>query len=544
MRAALLVLAGVLAALFASAGQASAHAALISTQPTAQAVLPSAPARVTLTFGESVQVEAGGVRVLAPDGSTADNGRADHVDGRADIVGVGMTSTAQGTYTVAWRVLSADSHPVSGAFTFSVGHPSATTAVARPASGSTTVGVLYWSTRVLGYAGFALLVGAVGFVLLCWPEGASRRRVRALIWGAWPVLLVATVADGLLQGPYGAGVGLGHLFDGSLVASTMALPLGTGLALRVSLLAVAVPLISEILAARRQALLGGLAAVLGTGLAVTWSMSGHATTGPQTGLALPLDALHLDAMGLWLGGLVVVWRASPPTAAVQRFSRLAFGCVAVLVGTGTYQSWRELGGWTAFVDTDYGRLLLLKITAVLVVLSAAWFSRRWVRSRVGSLRHPVLVETAGAVVVLALTAALVNSAPARTPLVAAPIAQATRGGGTIAFDAGGPRGAGKLRTTVLPLTTGPNLVYVTVFDPAGKHTDVAELDVAFTLPARDIGPLRATMRHVGMGAGTYRAADVDLPFPGSWQLAITVRTSDIDETTVTENVTVTPTGTR
>jgi copper transport protein len=538
MRAALLVLAGVLAALFASAGQASAHAALISTQPTPLAVLASAPTQVTLTFGESVEVEPDGVRVLAPDGSTVDNGKAGHVNGRDNVVGVAMTSPAQGTYTVSWRVVSADSHPVSGAFTFSIGHPSATTAVAQRGSGSTTVDVLYWTTRVLGYASFALLVGAVGFVLLCWPEGSTHRRVRRLIWTAWPVLLVATVADGLLQGPYGAGVGLGHLFDHDLVASTMALSLGTGLALRVSLLAVAVPLISEILAARRRALLGGLSVVLLNGLAITWSMSGHATSGPQTGLALPMDVLHLDAMGLWLGGLVVLWRAKPPLAAVQRFSRLAFGCVVVLVGTGTYQSWRELGGWAAFLDTGYGRLLLLKITAVLVVLGAAWFSRRWVRSRAGSLRHPVLVETAGAVVVLALTAALVNSAPARTPLVETPIAQSTQGGGTLEFNTGGPRGAGKLKTTVLPLTIGPNVVSVTVVDPTGMHTNVAELDAALTLPARDIGPLKITMRRVGMSVGTYRAADVDLPFPGSWQLAITVRTSDIDETTVTENVTV------
>ena len=539
MKRVVLMLACVCLALLGTAGPASAHAELLATQPSSLAVLTSAPHQVTLTFGEQVQVTADGVRVLAPDGSRVDNRHAGHVTGRGDTVGVGVTATDQGTYTVAWRVISADSHPVSGAFTYSVGHASATTAVAGPQSGSTAVTVLYWASRTLGYAGYALLLGAVAFVLLCWPGGAGERRVRGLIRLAWPVLLATTIADALLQGPYGAGVGLGHVFDGTLLRSTLALPLGSGLALRVCLLAVAVPLVHEALPGRRR-VFGWLCAAAFAGLAATWSMSGHAATGIQPGLALPADVLHLGAMGVWLGGLVVLWRAKPPAEAVQRFSRVAFTCVVVLVATGTYQSWRQLGGWLAFLDTGYGRLLLLKIGAVAVVLAAAWFSRRWVRTRAGSLRHPVLVETAGAVVVLALTAALVNSAPPRTPVLATTIAaRSTPDRGAIPFNTGGPGGAGKLKVAVLPLTTGPNIVTITVFDPAGRRTDVAEVDVALTLKARDIGPLRLTMRHVGMGAGTYRSADADLPMAGTWQMSITVRTSDIDETTVTEPVTVT-----
>jgi copper transport protein len=143
------------------------------------------------------------------------------------------------------------------------------------------------------------------------------------------------------------------------------------------------------------------------------------------------------------------------------------------------------------------------------------------------------------VVVLALTAALVNSAPPRTPVLATALTHATPDRRAIPFDTGGPGGAGTLRVSVLPLTIGPNIVTVTVLDPAGRRTDVAEVDVALTLRTRGIGPLRVTMRHVGMSQGTYRAADTDISIAGVWQLAITVRTSDTDETTVTEPVTVT-----
>jgi copper transport protein len=333
---------------------------------------------------------------------------------------------------------------------------------------------------------------------------------------------------------------MGHVFDGSLLASTLALPMGIGLTVRISLLAVAVPLVNEVLSGGRRPGYRWLCAGVAAGLAVTWSMSGHAAAGLQPRFALPADVLHLAAMGVWLGGLVVLWRAKPPLPAVQRFSRVAFTCVVVLVVTGTYQSWRQMGSWLAFLDTGYSRLLLLKITAVAVaaVLGAAWFSRRWVRTRSGSLRHPVLVETAGAVVVLALTAALVNSDPPRIPVHPTTIAHATPDRRTIPFDTGGPGGAGTLAVHVLPLTTGPNIVDVTVFDPAGRRTDVTEVDVTLTLTARGIGPLRLTMRHVGMGQGTYRSADSDIPMPGTWELEITIRTSDFDETTVTEPVTI------
>jgi copper transport protein len=398
------------------------------------------------------------------------------------------------------------------------------------------VSIVYWTARGLEYASFALLVGAVAFVFWCWPSGSTQRGVRRLIGGSWLTLLLATVAAALLQGPYGAGAGLDRLFDGNLFSSTLDIALGAGVIVRIVLLALAAPYIGEMLATvqwspNRRAAFGAAGILLLNGLAWTWSMAGHAAAGLQADLAMPVDVLHLDAMGVWLGGLVVVWRATPPREAVQRFSPVAFLCVGVLVATGTYQSWRQLGSWTGFLDTDYGRLLLLKIAAVAVVLGAAYFSRKWVRSRVGKLRRPILVETAGAVIVLGLTAALVNAEPARTAEAATtPIVQATPDGQTLPFDTGGAGGKGSLLVYITPAHTGPNLLDVTVVDPSGKPENVAELSVALTLKERNVGPLKIAVERVGQGR--YRAAEAQIPLSGAWQVAVTVRTSDIDEATV------------
>jgi copper transport protein len=512
MRTVLVILAGVLAAMLAGAGQAAAHAALLGTQPAPSATLATAPASVTLSFGEPVRVVAQGIRVLGPNGSTVDSGSAGPVDGRQDTVGVAIKAAAPGTYTVSWHVQSADSHPVSGAFTFSVGHPTVAT-TAAVTTGSPTVAVLYWIFRVLGYLAFACLAGSLGFLFLCWPNGCVDRR---LAWGGWAALAMATAADALLQGPYGAGLGLDHVFDGGLLAVTMGIPLGTGLLLRLSLLALTVPVIADAWPFGRRT----MAALLLNGLAVTWAVSGHAA-GPVT---LPADVLHLDAMALWIGGLAVILLAKPPPEAIARFSPVAMACVGVLVATGIFQTWRQLGS----LDTGYARLLAVKVVVVAGILGAAWFSRRWLSSR--KVRRSVFVEAVGAVVVLALTAALVDTDPG---------AQSTPDNTPLAFDTGGPNGKGRLQVGVLPGTVGPNIISVTVTDAAGLRIDVAELDVEVSLPDKGIGPMTVPVRHTGMGMGGYRAAGTELPFAGRWRLAVTVRTSDFDETTVVRQVDVT-----
>ncbi|HZE01417.1 MAG TPA: FixH family protein, partial [Pseudonocardiaceae bacterium] len=71
-------------------------------------------------------------------------------------------------------------------------------------------------------------------------------------------------------------------------------------------------------------------------------------------------------------------------------------------------------------------------------------------------------------------------------------------------------------------------VRVTVEDADGASHDVAEL--RSTLTVRQLGPFSVALQHTG--PGEYVAQAVQLPYSGTWQLRVTVRTSDIDATTV------------
>ncbi|MFD3512624.1 copper resistance protein CopC [Streptomyces sp. NPDC058657] len=411
------VLLGALLALLAGATPAAAHAALTDSNPKDGAVLATAPKNVTLNFSEQIALGDDAIRVLDPSGKRADTGETlDLCSGNVIQYGIALHGgLPDGTYTVAWQAVSADSHPISGAFTFSIGAPSKSS-VALPSqqAGQGPVGVLYGIARYAAYAGFIVLVGGAAFVLACWRRGAAERPMQRLVVRGWLVLAAATLLMLLLRAPYTGSGQLSDLFDLAALKAVLTTKTGAALVSRLLLLGAAALFVAVLFGAyarkaadddaptgtraytdtegepddedsSRKDLTFGLAlggGVVAAGMAATWAMSEHASTGLQPGIAMPVDVLHMLAAAGWLGGLaalLVALHRSPSLerAAVRNFSRFAFGCVAVLVVTGTYQSWRQVGSWTALFDTAYGQLLLAKIALVAVMVGAAWYSRRW-----------------------------------------------------------------------------------------------------------------------------------------------------------------------
>ncbi|WP_306938870.1 copper resistance CopC/CopD family protein [Streptomyces phaeochromogenes] len=415
--------------LLGGAGSVSAHSAVRETSPGEGTVLKSAPKQVTMTFTEAVGITDDSLRVLSPENRRVNAGDTEHASGRSDMVRVPLDDgLADGTYTVAWRVVSADSHPISGAFTFSIGKPSETTASvsAEPAVNPAS-GALYDIARYAAYAAVALLIGAATFVLVCRPPSAEP--LRGLVRAGWWVLVASTAALLLIRGPYERGTGPSTLLDPELIENTLTSRPGWALLARLALLAGAAVFLVRIVPVVRGAsetegsgtegpelegpeeeevrpkpvvlAVGGLLAV---GLAGTWAAAEHASAGIQVPLAMTSSVLHLLAMAVWLGGLAALFttlhrsEALLSAVSVARFSRLAFASVVVLVLTGVYQSWRGLGSWDALFDTSYGQILVAKVCAVVLLLAAAGFSRRWTGRLTDAeepLRVPVL-ETVGA----------------------------------------------------------------------------------------------------------------------------------------------------
>lgn len=589
------LLAGLVAALgivLGVASPASAHATLEGTAPAQNAVVGSAPSRVTLTFDEGVGISADSIRVFDPAGARVDDGRTVSTS-NPDTIAIGVRSgLGQGTYTVAWHVISADSHPVEGAYVFSVGAAGATKVDAATINvkSSTAVGVFYGALRWLGYLGYALLFGGFAFLVLCWPRGAADRRVPRLLAVGWTASLAAALGVLVVQGAYAGELPLGSALDGSVLSGTLGTRFGQAVVARLLLLALVAPLLAATLSRLPEAGRRGrgwflaVTGVLGVAGAATWAAGDHASTGEQVPLAVPSDLVHLTSMGLWLGGLVVLGlvvcrplapagkgsaegsgegsveggspgaeeRLAPEIAAVRRFSRLALCCVAALLVTGVYQAWRNVGSWSALSGTPYGRIVVLKIGALFVLIGLGWMARDWIRRAVehtgrvavaeaqridgagllSRLRRSVALETAVVLVVLALSSVLVESQPGRT-------AQAALSGptqATVQFDTG--TASGSLTAYVGPGTEGPNQAHLYLSNTKGLPYDAAQVTVEFTLPAQNLGPLTATIVHDG--PGHYLDQPLALTFPGTWTMSVTIRSDAFDETTVTVPVKISP----
>src|SRR3954453_3944070 len=216
----LAVFAGAVIAVVLLALPADAHAVLESSDPAPDAILARAGTSVTLHFDQGVSLLPNGIRVVNSDGNRVDRGDARHV-GDDRTVRVGLRSGLPGgTYLVSWRVVSADSHPIGAAFTYSIGTPGRRPAAADQGSDG-VVGLLFGVSRLVTFAALAVLVGGATFVLLCWPEGRPRQQVRRLLRRSVGAGGGAAHAGLLLQGPNAPVRSLPHLLDGRLLAAVV-----------------------------------------------------------------------------------------------------------------------------------------------------------------------------------------------------------------------------------------------------------------------------------------------------------------------------------
>jgi copper transport protein len=547
-----LLVAGLIAGawLISSAPNALAHAELLGTTPSNGEHLAAAPTEVVLRFSETVSPVRDGTSLLDGRGKRLGAAQAESLDGDSTKIRLPLpNSLPAGVYSVTWRVVSADSHPVHGAFVFSVGDAQAAPlAGAGAESGADpVVAVAFWLFRWLGFAAVALLIGGVFFALACWPAGRTDRRLRRIVRIAWWTATSASVAVLLLQGANATGAPILSALDPGQILDTVSTNFGIFVLARLAALAVAVFLLT-----RPDIKLVALA-VAAVALLATWSASGHAVVGAWVPFALLTDVAHLLAMSLWLGGLVFLvacvlpgrkLRPAETGAVLSQFSKVALISVAVLAGTGVLMAVREVGLSGLLSGSRYVTLVVFKAGAFGLVLWLAAMSRTSVQRQlveparkgqseaINRLRRSVLAETGIAVVVLGLTAALVATPPTDLDAEQAQAAVST-GPFLSALDI---PANGDVQVWVSPARTGDNQVVVNVRDERGINRDVPEVTAQLSLPAAGIGPLPVPLSKTS--AGQYVAEKFTVPTKGVWRLTVRVRTSELDASTVDADVPV------
>jgi copper transport protein len=539
--------------LVAASAPALAHAALLETDPEDGLVLAAPPSSVTLRFSEPVGTSLGAVRVIDPAGTRVDDGRPIRSDGGRRVTVALPEASAQGTYVLTWRVVSEDAHPVSGVSTFSVGRQTEPAAAVEP-GGDGPAKRWLTAARGLGYAGLLLLIGATSLLLLVWPQGRHHGIVRRLVGAAWAVATASAAADLLLQGPTAAGLGPSSAFDAELLSAVLDTQYGQAHLARLGLLVLAGVGLVALLRSRRPPGRGErtAAGLIAAPLLLTWPLSGHAAAGELAWVATPVDALHLLAVGAWTGGLALLvvgllrhGSEEELARSLPRWSRLATAAVVLMVLTGLFAAWREVRGLDPLTGTTYGQLLVVKTTAVVLMLGIGNAGRHWVRQRyttpvvhaatatataeraaptppqLGQLRRSVLAETCIALLVVAVTAVLVETPPARTAY-AAPLST---------IKELGPES--RVQIDLDSARVGVNGLHVYLTGPGGKAFDVPEVTARLSRP----GGESLTMPVPRKSLGHYETFRLAVPYRGTWRLDVTVRTSDIDVETASVTTT-------
>ena len=146
------------------AGPASAHSQLLATGPAADATVQEPAGEVTLTFNEPVKGSFSTVVVTGPDDLSYSRDAVRVVD---SVVHQAVYPLRSGPYRVAWRVVSADGHPVSGEFRFTVALPAGAEPTEAPPSAAAASGPAggsrlgWWGVPVV-----ALMVVAVAVLVI------------------------------------------------------------------------------------------------------------------------------------------------------------------------------------------------------------------------------------------------------------------------------------------------------------------------------------------------------------------------------------------
>jgi copper transport protein len=166
-------------------------------------------------------------------------------------------------------------------------------------------------------------------------------------------------------------------------------------------------------------------------LALSFSLTGHATSASKPVLYVMLDCIHVMAAGGWLGTLLVVatiglWtvmilpverRGRAASELINAFSTFALLCGATLAVTGVVQAWSHLPTVSALWQTHYGQALFRKLVVIAMMALVGVFNWLVIRPRLSNpgtiplLRKSAAVELTIGVAVVILTAILVGTSP-------------------------------------------------------------------------------------------------------------------------------------
>ncbi len=536
---------------------ASAHALYERSQPASGAQL-EAPGQIQVWFTEAVEPTFSVLEVLDASRKRVDLQDTHAAPGEVKALVVSVPELPDGTYMVAWRVLSAvDGHVTRGVFPLVVGPGGLTITVEdEPVTYPNPLDV---AARWVVYLGSLALAG--GFIFRLLVALPVLRRVGASALAAdferrgrrYGLLICAAVAVAMLLGIVVQAANASNVAVWEAVGAPFVRLMGTQVGTVWFARLGSVALLALLLWRAPSRIVDWLGLVVSAGLLLAISMISHAAAVPNgVWLALSMDWLHQASAAAWVGGLFsfVLLLLLARTALqedertrfvaglVPRFSTLALAAVAVLAGTGLFHSWLQVKTPSA-LGTLFGGALIAKLLLIAPMLALGAMNLMIAKPRLAGLasarrrgrpgratdgaapvqrlNKAVVAEAVLAVGVLLATGVLTAVQPAREEYArkVRPVELVGQ-----AEDVG-------IRLQITPARPGPNQFVAYVEGNIEPPNEVQRIQVRFTNLDDDLGASLLTL--TPREEGGFGAVSTNLTVDGTWQLEVAVRRRGLDD---------------
>ncbi|WP_455274857.1 copper resistance CopC/CopD family protein [Rhizobium herbae] len=358
-------------AMLIGAPNVMAHAVLVSSTPAQGERLSSSPVVMTLRFSEHVS------RIVATLVGRDGHAIPLSTEVSGDQIAIRLLEPlARGAYALNWRTVSEDGHPVAASMVFAIGNEAVMGGFADGTASEILLKILTLATKFGLY--LACLFGVGGTAYSIWIAETPPTKTLALhvvvgwVLGLSLIGLVGLEETGLsfaalaTSEPWDAGL------QGTLARSVALVSVSLGLAL----------------AARMNTTASGALSSLSLAtLGLAFALTGHASGAGSPWLSFIAVAAHVLAVCFWVGALPGLWRLLAPPGPEQkralcRFSSAIPYSVAVMTVAGGYLAYIQVESPGALINTDYGNILLLKLTLVALTLGLGAWNRIFLTQQV------------------------------------------------------------------------------------------------------------------------------------------------------------------
>ncbi|MBE7120977.1 copper resistance CopC/CopD family protein [Bacillus cereus] len=510
---------------------ASAHAYVVKSNPTENETLKKAPSVVKIEFDEDIQVSHFNTLFVRDSSGKRVDLKDAHIDKRnKKLLEAGLKENLKnGLYSIQWKAISADGHPIQGVIPFQVGLAEAGADDIQVEEMGYVPQIDMIVERGVLYTSFSLFLGVLFFNLIMYKGNATpvRSKSKRIIWISLFGIFISLLFNLPLQAKINADVSWLEAFDPLLLKETLQLSVFVYVWITQMAL-ISMLMIVTYFVVKREELssfkVWSIPIVLFTGLLGMKAVNSHAYGLKFRDVAVVMDFLHLFAASLWIGGLssiILLLRKEDDKwtmywDAIKRFSPWATGAVIVILLTGLFNSTFFIPTIHSLFDTKYGLALLTKI--LLFVCMGILGIIHYVKGRMRAqqrLGATLKVEFIIGIIVFVIVAFMTNvQTPPMPPT--GPFTESKQ------LDNGY-----ELTLHVSPNKIGQNTFHITLKDENGQPvTDMEQ--IILTTQSLDMNMGKGSFKVSAVSPGEYEAEGMYINMTGNWNIHVHGLTKSLD----------------